>query len=253
MIQESKMYITGDRGGRIEAFQENKFLNELPTGSYLFITGDFSFVFSRKGESMWEKMKLDLIKRGNYITCIIDGNHENHYALETYPREKWRGGMVHVIRRDSSGNPKIVHLIRGEVYGINGKRIFVFGGAHSEDCQYRKAYRNWWPDRELPDREEMARGVRNLKKNNWQTDFVLTHTMPAGVFQPGFRHYGDQEETELREYLEKIRSTCSFQRWYSGHIHLDADIDDKHTSLLDDIRNMETNEIVGSMKLKEKK
>lgn len=161
--------------------------------------------------------------------------------------------MVHVIRRDSSGNPKIVHLIRGEVYGINGKRIFVFGGAHSEDCQYRKAYRNWWPDRELPDREEMARGVRNLKKNNWQTDFVLTHTMPAGVFQPGFRHYGDQEETELREYLEKIRSTCSFQRWYSGHIHLDADIDDKHTSLLDDIRNMETNEIVGSMKLKEKK
>ena len=109
MIQESKMYITGDRGGRIEAFQENKFLNELPTGSYLFITGDFSFVFSRKGESMWEKMKLDLIKRGNYITCFIDGNHENHYALETYPREKWRGGMVHVIRRDSSGNPKIVH------------------------------------------------------------------------------------------------------------------------------------------------
>lgn len=71
------------------------------------------------------KMKLDLIKRGNYITCFIDGNHENHYALETYPREKWRGGMVHVIRRDSSGNPKIVHLIRGEVYGINGKRIFV--------------------------------------------------------------------------------------------------------------------------------
>ena len=91
MIQESKMYITGDRGGRIEAFQENKFLNELPTGSYLFITGDFSFVFSRKGESMWEKMKLDLIKRGNYITCFIDGKSLCTGDISERKMERWNG------------------------------------------------------------------------------------------------------------------------------------------------------------------
>lgn len=61
MEHNTGMYITGDRGGRIEAFENNRFLNELSEGTYLLITGDFSFIFSRKGENMWEKMKLDII------------------------------------------------------------------------------------------------------------------------------------------------------------------------------------------------
>ena len=252
MEHNTGMYITGDRGGRIEAFENNRFLNELSEGTYLLITGDFSFIFSRKGENMWEKMKLDIIKKKNYTPCFLDGNHENHHALEAYPLEKWHGGMVHVIRKDLNGIPKIVHLIRGEIYELNEKRIFVFGGAHSQDYQYRKAHYNWWPDRELPNQEEMEYGMKKLKESKWQIDFVLTHTMPASLFRPEYRHYDDFEETELREYLELIRKTCTFQRWYNGHIHLDADIDDRHTSLFDDIRNMETNEIVGSMNVKEK-
>ena len=123
MEHNTGMYITGDRGGRIEAFENNRFLNELSEGTYLLITGDFSFIFSRKGENMWEKMKLDIIKKKNYTTCFLDGNHENHHALEAYPLEKWHGGMVHVIRKDLNGIPKIVHLIRGEIYELTNEIV----------------------------------------------------------------------------------------------------------------------------------
>ena len=57
------MYITGDRGGNINSFENNKYLDGLQYGDYLFIAGDFSFIFSPNEKNMWETMKLDIIAR----------------------------------------------------------------------------------------------------------------------------------------------------------------------------------------------
>ena len=61
---------------------------------------------------------------------FVDGNHENYTRLyNDYPVEEWNGGKVHRIR-DS-----VIHLMRGEIYDIDNKKIFVFGGAFSHDIQ----------------------------------------------------------------------------------------------------------------------
>lgn len=41
----------------------------------------------------------------------------------------WNGGKVHKIKSS------IIHLMRGQVFSIAGKKIFTFGGAQSHDIQ----------------------------------------------------------------------------------------------------------------------
>jgi hypothetical protein len=47
--------------------------------------------------------------------------------LNAYPVEEWHGGKVHKIR------PSVIHLMRGQVYELQGKKFFTFGGAQSHD------------------------------------------------------------------------------------------------------------------------
>ena len=54
-------------------------------------------------------------------------NHENFDRLYGYPQKEWHGGEVHEIR------PHVLHLMRGQVFEIDGKKIFTFGGASSHD------------------------------------------------------------------------------------------------------------------------
>ena len=59
----------------------------------------------------------------------MDGKHENFTRLYNYPVEEWYGGKVHKIR-DS-----VLHLMRGEIFNIDNKNFFTFGGAKSHDIQ----------------------------------------------------------------------------------------------------------------------
>ena len=57
------------------------------------------------------------------------GNHENFDRLYQYPVEDWHSGKVHKIRES------VLHLMRGQVFEIEEKKIFSFGGASSHDIQ----------------------------------------------------------------------------------------------------------------------
>ena len=50
--------------------------------------------------------------------------------IEEYNLEEWHGGKVRHILRD-----KIIYLERGQVFKIEGKKFFTFGGASSHDVQ----------------------------------------------------------------------------------------------------------------------
>ena len=81
-------------------------------------------------ESILEQKNLDWLNSRNFTTLFVDGNHENYTRLyNDYSVVEWHGGKVHKIR-DS-----VLHLMRGEVFDIDGKTIFVFGGARSHDIQ----------------------------------------------------------------------------------------------------------------------
>ena len=125
------IYITGDTHADFSRFEEDKFpiQTEMTKNDYVIICGDFGGVWNYIVESMHEKQWLDWLDNKNFTTLFVDGNHENFERLYKYPVEAWHGGKVHKIRNS------VIHLIRGEIYDIDNKKFFTFGGARSHDIQ----------------------------------------------------------------------------------------------------------------------
>jgi len=126
------VYITGDTHADFSRFEESKFSiqTEMTKNDYVIICGDFGGVWTFEKESSREKYWLDWLNERNFTTLFVDGNHENYTRLyNNYLVEGWHGGKVHKIR------PSIYHLMRGEIFKIDGNLSFTFGGASSHDIQ----------------------------------------------------------------------------------------------------------------------
>ena len=70
---------------------------------------------------------------------------------------------------------RIIHVLRGEVLSLKGKRIFCFGGAFSIDRAYRTLNKSYWKE-EVPSEEDYENGNKNLKACDYKEDYVITHT-----------------------------------------------------------------------------
>ena len=126
------IYITGDTHSDFTRFTEEQFpiQSEMTKNDYVIICGDFGGVWTFEEESNREKYFLDWLNNKNFTTLFVDGNHENFTRLYIdYPVEEWHGGKMHKIR-DS-----VLHLMRGEIFDIDSKKIFSFGGG-----TYKKDY-----------------------------------------------------------------------------------------------------------------
>jgi len=125
------IYITGDTHSDFSRFEEDRFSiqTEMTKDDYVIICGDFGEIWNYITESIHEKQLLDLLDSKNFTTLFVDGNHENYTRLYNYPVEEWHGGKVHKIRNS------VLHLMRGEIFDIDNKKIFAFGGARSHDIQ----------------------------------------------------------------------------------------------------------------------
>ncbi len=250
------VYITGDTHGNFERLNEEKFSiqTEMTKDDYLIICGDFGGVWTFEEESCHEKEMLDWLESRNFTTLFVDGNHENYTRLYKCPVEEWKGGRVHKIR-DS-----VLHLMRGEVFDIDNKKFFAFGGAKSHDIQdgilnldeeeriyeYRKrgAYFrirdfSWW-DLELPTKEEMENGIKNLEKVNCKVDYIISHCCPTSIqklINPTYKR------DILTDYLQQISEKCTFEKWYFGHYHENNQLNSQFTGLYEDIVPLENESI----------
>lgn len=226
----SRIFITGDTHGSYDMtklsrrhFQEGKTLTK---NDYVIICGDFGCVWGgelEKSDKWWQNW----LDEQPWTTLWIDGNHENHDLLQTYPVEQWHGGRIHKI------NNSIYHLMRGEVFTINNKTIFTFGGGYSTDRAYRKEGVSWWKG-ELPTHEEVNYALQSLEKYNNHVDIILTHDAPRDIKEYlGFYNlcdmsvYGEEYE-DIHSTLYFFKKNIVFQDWYLGHYHIDKDIDNMH-------------------------
>ena len=248
----SIIYITGDTHSDFSRFTEENFpiQTEMIKNDYVIICGDFGGVWTFEEESSREKETLDWLNNKNFTTLFVDGNHENYTRLYNYPIEEWKGGKVHKIR-DS-----VLHLMRGEIFDIDNKKIFAFGGARSHDIQdgilnldeeekiykYRKrgAYFrirdfSWW-DLELPTNQEMENGIENLEKINYKVDYIISHCCPTSIQALINSTY---KRDILTDYLQQISEKCTFKRWYFGHYHDYKQINSQFTLLYEDIVPLE--------------
>ena len=217
------LYFTGDLHGEIGRFYELYRKNpNLGAEDYLIVCGDFGFVFRNdQNEHIW----LDDLSCQPYTICFVDGNHENFNALYSYPVEKWKGGKVHKIRNN------IIHLIRGQVFEINDKRIFTMGGAYSIDRYMRKLNFSYWEE-EIPSKEEYTEASRNLEAYGYKVDYIVTHTAPREIIRR-MGYDPDPHDMELTGFLEWVMYKAQYDEWFFGHWHEDRNIEKFHALLFE--------------------
>ncbi len=218
------IYITGDTHipidiGKLSTkrFPEQK---EMTKRDYVILCGDFGGVWDGSNE---EKYWIKWLKSKNFTTLFVDGNHENFDMLYTLPTVEFCDGIVHKIEDG------IYHLIRGEAYTIDGKKFFAFGGASSHDKKHRTEGKNWWKE-ELPGEQEYIHAENTLKENSFQFDYVITHAAPTSIQTQISSAY---ERNALTEFLENIKKRVTCKKWFFGHYHTDASIDERFTAVFE--------------------
>lgn len=220
--------LAGDTHGTTDIWKVKDYFDQhegFTKKDYLIILGDAAVCgFSPENENLTRKALSEL----PVTTLFIDGNHENFLELNSYDADEWNGGKVHIIEDD------IIHLMRVQVFNIDGKKFFTFGGAYSIDRNSRVKGLTWFPE-EIPTDEEYEKGLENLEKNDFEVDYILSHTGPSeAVAYMGYGEWAD-EEIALRKYLQRIADNTEFTAWYFGHFHEDVKIDDIFYCLFEDM------------------
>ena len=226
------IYVVGDTHGKQARWVQIEPI--LSAGDTIIIAGDF-------GVGFWdnEEAFFDHISRQFFTVLFIDGNHENFSSkLNSYPVELWNGGRVQKIRHN------LIHLMRGEVYMIEEKTFFTFGGGYSRD-RYRR-HDSWDPE-ELPSEEEYANAEANLRRVNYQIDYIITHTAPSETV----KRLGVEcaaRELRLNRFLDYVRDQVIYQRWVFGHFHTAKELWRNQTAIYNALRELESGAIVKVLK-----
>lgn len=224
------IFVTGDTHGDFSRFSMKNFQEQknLTKKDYVIICGDFGGIWSDSDE---EKYWLNWLNEKSFTILFVDGNHENYTLLNNYPVHEWNGGNVHFIRDN------IIHLMRGQVFNIDGFIFFSFGGASSHDIfdgilekderekirtfrKMNKLFRinnvSWWKD-ELPNEQEYKTALKNLKKHNNKVDYIIGHCCPSKIVD--IIGQGFYEHDELTDFFDLIDKTCNFKYFFFGHYH----------------------------------
>lgn len=243
------IFITGDTHGDFRRFENTIFYEQvgLTKKDCVMITGDFGGIWDGSAE---EQRQLDWLEKKPFTTLFVSGNHENFDLLAEYPVEEWNGGRVQKIR------PSVIHLMRGQVYSIQGKTFFTMGGASSHDisggilepddplfkkkCRrldaggelYRVNHRSWWKE-ELPSEEEYQTARAALDNVGWEVDYIISHCCPTSVQDE--LSCGFYKSDALTDFLEEVSQRCRFQYQFFGHYHTNRVIRGKYVLLYEQI------------------
>ncbi|MBR0278176.1 MAG: metallophosphoesterase [Clostridia bacterium] len=190
------------------------YLNIAADNDLLIILGDIGLFFEDSEDNrIFNNCFLSIDKK----IALVDGNYENFSYLNSFPEEAWNGGTVRRLTEN------IVLLKRGNIFNIEGKSFFVFGGCKSSPKWKEMGL---WHYGEEPENEELNLAYKNLKKHNYFVDYILTHkyeqSPPRGTVCP-----------KLRELTAFIDNNVQFKKWYAGHWHTNGKFDEKHIFIYD--------------------
>ena len=239
------LFCTGDTHGDFKRFNRSAFPEQetMDRTDYVLICGDAGCLWY----GMYlDDMALDFLESRPFTTLFVEGNHENFDLLFKQPVEQWNGGKIHRLR------PHVLHLMRGQIFNIDGHTFFTMGGASSHDVQdgildkedpefdikyyylcrrhgrFRINHESWWKE-ELPSDEEYAEARANLAKANHQVDFIITHCAPSNIeYIIGKATY---VHDHLTDFLEEVLQTVKFRHWYCGHYHENMEMSNNFTVL----------------------
>lgn len=218
------IYATGDLHGDKKRFR-SKQMKKLKRKDSLIVCGDFGFIF---GGCKKEESVVRYLSRRKYNLLFVEGVHDNLDLINQYPVTTWNGGKV----REISGSLK--HLMRGQVYNIEGKTIFTFGGGSPD---HRVGNTLSWESDLMPTEEEIAEAWENLAKVNYKVDYIITHEPSRKIKQ--LLTMEETQPSTLDIFLDKVRDKVEYTGWYFGGFHKDIIIPPKETALFEQVVSLE--------------
>lgn len=212
------IYVTGDIHSNINRLNIKRHYYHWNESDIVIIAGDCGLLWETK-PSPKEISLYNWFAHQSFTTLFVDGNHENFDRINALPIVDYMGGRAHKI------NDKFLHLMRGEIYNIQGRKIFTFGGGTSIDKNWRTPYIGWWPE-EIFNEKEKQNAYDNLQKENYEVDYVITHAGPKRVVLDHPRHMKIYDEPcPVEDFLDELYEKIKFRYWYFGHYHYNYDDD----------------------------
>lgn len=212
--------VMADTHGDYSRFS-HKILKRLKKNDYLIVCGDFGFVWDGSEK---ENAVLKKIGSRKFTTLFLTGSHDNYSLLEKYPEESFLGGRA----RNICGN--LYMLISGNIFGIDGKKIFVFGGGQSPDIEARIENGTWW-EQEMPSEQQMDEGRRRLAENRDSADYIFTHEPPASIAEFLNEH---SAVNRLNVYFDSLKGEIKYKMWFFGKLHKNKLVPPKYMAVFDE-------------------
>lgn len=216
------LYITGNMHGEMARFEDSR-LRKLKKGDTLIVCGDFGFLWDGGPK---EEKNLKKLGSKKYRILFVDGTHENFELLDQYPEMDWNGGKAQKI------NDNVLHLMRGQIYEIEGKKLFVFGGGESAEKQMYVDAGKWW-EREMPSLTELREAVNHLREHEFKVDYILTHEPAPGM--PALKVNSKDSTNQLDAFFDELVKRVDYDKWFFGSLHVDRKITAKTYAVFNEV------------------
>lgn len=215
------IYVTGDIHGDYESLTERP-LSRLKKGDKLIVTGDFGFVWDN---SKKELSNLKKLAKKKYDILFVEGAHENFEKLRGFPEVDLYQGKG--IKLDHN----IYCLKRGEIYMIDGKRVFALGGGlppYEDEPDISPP--------SMPSDDELQYAVENIQNHNRRVDLIITHEAPASV-----KRMIDRNATvnDLNIFLDTVMKNTRYGKWFFGALHQDRAVSENLICVFEDVHRVE--------------
>ena len=193
----------------------------------VFSAGDFGYwPHIEDGPEFIES--VDCVAADFGITVYwIDGNHENHDAINMMVRE--HGMKAPIPTPATMGGEGLKHVLyvpRGCVLQLGDTSVMGFGGAASVDRFVRVLGLDWWPSELIT--EQQVWGLEVPQK----VDILVTHEVPESALDQRIMRWKSEDPVSVEQtrYVEAIARRVNPGRMICGHYHVRA------CGSLDDIR-----------------
>ena len=215
------IYITGDTHGNFQRIKEFCKKQQTTTNDYLIILGDAGINYFGDHDN---KLKEELTKIPITFLCVYGNHEERPENIKTYQEINLFDGIMY----QEKNYPNLLFFKDSEIYTILNKKVLVIGGAFSvnKDLMIERGYK-WFKD-EQPSELIKKQTLNNLKENNYQVDYILSHTcpykyLPYEMFYIGVNQNKVDQSTE--KFLDLIEESTDYHKWYCGHFHTDKVVD----------------------------
>lgn len=217
------IWITGDKHGQLEPFLQNPIYKKIKKNDTLLICGDFGFLWN---DSKEELRNLRWLSKRRFKVAFVEGCFDNQQILARYPLTNWNGGRARMIFEN------VIHLLNGEFYIIEDKKILTYGGGFDESAtNANQGSKNMTV--KVSFKSQIDNLIRNIKRAEKNFDLIISHEAPSSI--ANCLNSDEFHCNYINNILEEIRNHTNFKKWFFGKYHIDKIIPPRYYAMFNEV------------------